>query len=323
MARIKKTARECRGDDSCCTVGLKKHATGVLQPDALDERHWGAVARVSERLEYAAGARAGSGREGLDRDRAIPIGSDVFLAKADLPGCRTLLLPHEKVAEIMRVGGQEGDEQHLLEFDKSRGRHLGVVTVEFAHHEFEHAPHAPKRRVVKARAVSEFDVSGDRSSDRGAQLGLQRRSLDPENKRFEARLLFVCHLDPRRDDTRFTLIDIELPTAKCRPARVVQGELLFDDRHARKANPIRCRASAKKEIDTLEPDVTPVNLEEPRLGPNVEPRRPEIPDKHLVEFVGTLRVDERKLMQRPQIGSTEHFRGSLPGSDTRATFLAR
>src|SRR5260370_36145374 len=109
MAGIKKTARECRGDDSCCTVGLKKHATGVLQTDALDERHWGAVARVSERLEYAAGARAGSGPEGLDRDRAIPIGSDVFLDQADLPRCRTRLLPHEKVVRLSRLGGEDGD----------------------------------------------------------------------------------------------------------------------------------------------------------------------------------------------------------------------
>src|SRR5260370_7466997 len=126
MAGIKKTARECRGDDSCCTVGLKKHATGVLQPDALDERHWGAVARVSERLEYAAGARAGSGRKGLDGDRAIPIGSDVFLDQADLPGCRTRLLPHEQVAEIMRVAAQEADEQHLLKFAKSPARPLPI-----------------------------------------------------------------------------------------------------------------------------------------------------------------------------------------------------
>src|SRR5262249_51672403 len=202
MAPIKKTARGCRGDDGCCTVGLKKHATGVLQPDALDEGHRGAVARVSERLEYAAGARAGGGRKALDRDWAIPIGRDVFLDQTDLPGCGTRLLPREKVAEIMRVSGQEGDEQHLLELDQSRGRHFSLVTVEFAHHEFEDAPHAPKRWVVKARALGEFDVSGDGNADRGAQLGLQGCSLDPENERFEAGLIFVSHLDPGRDDTR-------------------------------------------------------------------------------------------------------------------------
>jgi hypothetical protein len=51
-----------------------------------------------------------------------------------------------------------------------------------------------------------------------------------------------------------------------------------------------------------------VDLEQVRIGAHFKPYRPETREEHLPEFVGTLRMDEWKLMQRPQIGSTEHFR---------------
>jgi hypothetical protein len=68
------------------------------------------------------------------------------------------------------------------------------------------------------------------------------------------------------------------------------------------------RARAKQEIDALEPNIAPVDLEQRRIGAHFKPNRPETREEHLPEFVGTLRMDEWKLMQRPQIGSTEHFR---------------
>ena len=210
MARVEKTARECRGDHGVCAVGLLKHASGVLQPDALDEGHRRAVARISEGFEYAAGAGAGGGCKGLDGDRAVPIGKDVVLDPVDLPRRGTWLLALDNIAEIMRIGRQEGHEQHLLELDKRRGWHFCVVTVKLAHHEFEHPSQALERRVVKARSAGEFDVSGHRHPRHGTQLGLQRRSLDPENELLETCLIFVCHLDTGRNDGRLTPIDIEL-----------------------------------------------------------------------------------------------------------------
>jgi hypothetical protein len=133
--------------------------------------------------------------------------------------------------------------------------------------------------------------------------------LDPENERLESGLLFVRHFYARRNDTCLVLADIELAPPECRPPRLVQGELLLDDRHRRKANPISRRAGAKQDIDAPEPHVAPVHLEACRVGPHVKPHCPEIPDKQLPEFVGILRIDEWKLMQRPRTGTTEHFRG--------------
>src|SRR5262249_54092409 len=150
-------------------------------------------------------------------------------------------------------------------------------------------PQALERRDIEARTMGEFDVSGDWNSDRGAELCLQCRSLDPENERLESGLLFVRHFYARRNDTCLVLPGIELATPEARPHRVAQGELLLDDRHRRKANPISRRASAKQDIDAPEPDVAPVHLETCRVGPHVKPHCPEIPHKQLPEFVGTLR----------------------------------
>src|SRR5215475_7677702 len=207
MPRIKEAACKCGRDHRRSIVRLLKHASGVSQSDAFDEGHWGAIARISEGLEYAAGARTGRGRKCLHGDRTVPIGKDIFLNAANLPRCRRGLLTLQNFAEIVRVSSQEGYKQHLLELDERRSRHFFLVAVEFAYHEFEHASQSPERRVIKARPVGEFDVAGNWHSDNGAQLSLQGRGLDAKKELLKTGLIFVCHLDARRNNGRLVRVN--------------------------------------------------------------------------------------------------------------------
>src|SRR5262252_1330929 len=128
----------------------------------------------------------------------------------------------------------------------------------------------------------------------------------------------MCHLDTGRDDGRLVRVDSELVAAECRPARHLQSKMLLDKWHSWEADPVGRGTGAKYEIDALEPQIASADLESLRLGADIEPERSKLVDKRLPEFLRTVGMDQRKIVQRSQIGSTEHFGGLCEDDDTRA-----